>query len=289
MSASLVAARAGARRGWIELKHMFTTPGDLVPLVIWTAALLGVMIWTRTTTVPGTRFSLGTTMLASAIGMNVGFNGLATLGGLLVVEREDGTLLRAKATPHGMTGYLVGKVVMVSGSILISVAVTLIAGGFLFSGLTVGSAATWLTLLPVLVLGLVATLPIGAVLGSLIPSARSTGLLTHRARRADRDVRHLLPDHSPAALAAVGRAGVPALLAGPRDALGAAPGHHGLGGDRSFVASPGHVRRARGVGRHRPPGGPGRAAADGAARVRGERSRPPREGHAAGRVRRRHE
>ncbi len=41
-----------------------------------------------------------------------------------------------------------------------------------------GSAATWLTLVPVLLLGLLATLPIGAVLGSLFPSARSAGLLT---------------------------------------------------------------------------------------------------------------
>jgi ABC-2 type transport system permease protein len=128
--------------------------------------------------VPGTHFSLGTAMLASMIGMNVGFNGLATLGGLLAVEREDGTLLRAKATPHGMTGYLVGKVVTVAGTILISVAVSLITGAFLFSGLALGSAAAWLTLIPVLLLGLVATLPIGAVLGSLIPSARSAGLLT---------------------------------------------------------------------------------------------------------------
>ncbi len=47
-------------------------------------------------------------MLASMIGMTVGFNGLATLGGILTVEREDGTLLRAKATPNGMTGYLSG-------------------------------------------------------------------------------------------------------------------------------------------------------------------------------------
>lgn len=178
MSARWVAVRAGVRRGWIELTHMFTTPGDLVTLVVWTGALLAVMLWTRTTTVPGTRFSLGTTMLASAIGMNVGFNGLATLGGLLAVEREDGTLLRAKATPHGMTGYLVGKVITVSGSVLISVVATLITGAFLFSGLALGSEATWLTLVPVLLLGLVATLPIGAVLGSLVPSARSAGLLT---------------------------------------------------------------------------------------------------------------
>jgi ABC-2 type transport system permease protein len=178
MNTGWVAARAGVRRGWIELKHTFTTPNDLVTQLVFTAILLTVMLWTRTTTVPGTRFSLGTAMLASMIGMNVGFNGMATLGGILTIEREDGTLLRAKATPNGMTGYLIGKVVTVSGTILISVVITLITGAFLFSGLALGSASTWLTLIPVLLLGLLATLPIGAVLGSLFPSARSAGLLT---------------------------------------------------------------------------------------------------------------
>ena len=52
MNASWVAARAGVRRGWIELKHTFTTPGDLVTLLIFTGILLGVMLWTRNTTVP---------------------------------------------------------------------------------------------------------------------------------------------------------------------------------------------------------------------------------------------
>jgi ABC-2 type transport system permease protein len=94
MNASWVAARAGARRGWIELKHTFTTPNDLVTLLIFTAILLGVMLWTRTTSVPGTHFSLGTAMLASMIGMTVGFNALATLGSILTVEREDGSWWR---------------------------------------------------------------------------------------------------------------------------------------------------------------------------------------------------
>ena len=127
---------------------------------------------------PGTGFSLGTTMLASVLGMNIGFNGLASLAGVLAVEREDGTLLRAKAIPHGMIGYLIGKIVTTSGVILISVASTLITGLFLFRGLAVGHAGAWLTLIWVLALGLAATLPIGAILGSLFPSARSAGLLT---------------------------------------------------------------------------------------------------------------
>ncbi len=177
MNARWAAARAGVRRGWIELRHTFTTPSDLATLLITTAIFLGVMLYVRTTTVPGTHFSLGTAMLAGVLGMNVGFSGLAMMAALLTIEHEDGTLLRAKAIPNGMIGYLIGKVVTVSGTVILSVGGTLVAGLLLFSGLAVGSAGAWLTLIWVLALGLVATLPIGAVLGSLMPSARSSGLL----------------------------------------------------------------------------------------------------------------
>jgi ABC-2 type transport system permease protein len=178
VSAGWVAARAGVRRGWIELRHTFTTPGDLATLLIMTGIFLGVMVYVRTTTVPGTHFSLGTAMLAGVLGMNVGFSGLATMAELLTVEHEDGTLLRAKAIPNGMVGYLIGKVVAVSLMVLISVAGTLVTGLLLFTGLAVGNAGAWLTLIWVLALGLAATLPIGAVFGSLMPSARSSGLLS---------------------------------------------------------------------------------------------------------------
>jgi ABC-2 type transport system permease protein len=170
--------RAGLRRGWIELKQNFTNADSLVPTLFMIGAFLLVMVLTRSATVPGTHFSLGTTMLPSVLGMSIGVNGLATVGGLLTAEREDGTLLRAKATPNGMTGYLVGKVVSVSGIVLAGVAGTLITGALLFRGLTLSQPGTWVTLAWVLLLGLLATLPLGAVLGSLMPSARSAGLLT---------------------------------------------------------------------------------------------------------------
>jgi ABC-2 type transport system permease protein len=172
------AVRLGLRRGWIELRQMFTTPSDLITMLVFVGAFVVVMMWVRKTAVPGTHFSLGTATLASVVGVNIGFNGLSTLATLLTIEREDGTLLRAKAIPDGMTGYLIGKVVSVSGTVLISVASTLIVGLFLFSGLALGRATAWLTLSLLLVLGLAATLPIGAVLGSLFPSARSASLLT---------------------------------------------------------------------------------------------------------------
>jgi ABC-2 type transport system permease protein len=178
MNPGWAAVRAGLQRGRIELKQTFTNADSLIPTVIVTGAFLIVMVLTRKTTVPGTHFSLGATMLTSVLGMSIGVNGLATMGGLLATEREDGTLLRAKATPNGMAGYLVGKVIAVSGTILIGIVTTIISGMFLFHGLAVSSVTAWLTLIWVLALGLAATLPIGAILGSLFPSARSAGLIT---------------------------------------------------------------------------------------------------------------
>jgi ABC-2 type transport system permease protein len=172
------AIRAGFERGWIELKQTYTNADSLIPSVILAGGFVLVIVLTRGSAVPGTHFSLGTTMLVSIIGMNIGVNGLATMGALLAAEREDGTLLRAKATPNGMVGYLIGKIVSVAAVIVISIATTFIPGSFLFHGLVLSSATTWLTLIWVLALGLVSTLPIGAILGSLFPSARSAGLIT---------------------------------------------------------------------------------------------------------------
>ena len=177
MNPTLMAARAGLSRGRIELKQILTTPADLITMLIIIGGLLAAMIWTRHTHVPGTDFSLGTTMLVGVLGLNIGVNGVLTMGDLLVAEREDGTLLRAKAVPNGMLGYLIGKVVNISGQVAFAVGTTLITGAFLFTGLAIGSPGSWLTLAWVVALGLLATLPLGAVLGSLFPNSRTTVLI----------------------------------------------------------------------------------------------------------------
>lgn len=95
----------------------------------------------------------------------------------LTVEREDGTLLRAKAVPNGMLGYLVGKIVVMSGMTVVSLCLQLVPGLFLLDGLAAGTAGSWLTLAWVILLGLVATLPIGAIVGSLTDNPRSLGIV----------------------------------------------------------------------------------------------------------------
>jgi len=175
MNPALAAARAGLSRGRIEFKQTLTTPRDLISILITTGIFLAVMIWTRHTQVPGTHFSLGTATLVSVLALDVVYYGVVNMGDLIVVEREDGTLLRAKAIPNGMLGYLLGKVVNFSGQIAFVFAIMLLTGALLFTGLAIGRPGSWLTLAWVLVLGLLATLPLGAVLGSLFPSQRSAG------------------------------------------------------------------------------------------------------------------
>jgi ABC-2 type transport system permease protein len=176
MSGVTTIVRTGVARGGIELKQTLTNMTDLWTYLFPSVLLLGAVFFMRDATVPGTDFSLGARTLPSAFGMSLTFAGLVTVAQLLVVDREDGTLLRAKATPNGMGGYLVGKVVQVSGMTLIGALLQLIPGLFLVDGLTV-DATGWLTLLWIVPLGLVATMPIGAVIGSLLDSPRSMGLV----------------------------------------------------------------------------------------------------------------
>jgi ABC-2 type transport system permease protein len=103
--------------------------------------------------------------------MGIAFGGILGVTALLTVDREDGTLLRAKATPGGMTGYVIGKITLSSATVLVGTVLTLILGLIAFPGvrLTVPGVAT---LVWVAVLGLLATIPLGIVIGSLMPNPR---------------------------------------------------------------------------------------------------------------------
>ncbi|MDZ5443879.1 ABC transporter permease [Micromonospora sp. 4G57] len=177
MNPTVAAVRAGVQRGVIELRNTFTNAQDLWNYFFPTAALLTAMFFMRGSTVPGTSFSLGARTLPSALGMGLAFGGMLVLASQLVIEREDGTLLRAKATPNGMLGYLVGKIILMSTVALMSMFIQLVPALFFLDGLRVTSASAWFTLLWVAVLGLVATLPMGAVLGALIENPRNLGLV----------------------------------------------------------------------------------------------------------------
>lgn len=176
MSVPATVVKAGLVRGRSELRHTFTNFQDLWGYIFPAAALLVVMLLQRHATVGPGGFSLGATTLPGAIGMGIAFAGLMSVAGQLITEREDGTLLRNKAIPHGMTGYLIGKIVLTIGMSLVSLLLLLIPGLVIFDGLALNVIGV-LNLALVFVLGLAATMPIGAVIGSLFSSPSSMGLV----------------------------------------------------------------------------------------------------------------
>ncbi|AGZ45602.1 antibiotic transport system permease [Actinoplanes friuliensis DSM 7358] len=168
--------RAGAARGVIELRQTCTNIADLWTYLFPAVLLVGTVFFMRDATVPGTDISLGARTLPSTFGMGLAFAGLVSTATLLVTDREDGTLLRAKATPNGMSAYLVGKIVLVGGMTLIGFVLQLVPSLFVVEGLHV-DATGWLILMVLVPLGFVATMPLGAVIGSLFESPRNMGLV----------------------------------------------------------------------------------------------------------------
>ena len=171
-SPQLAAARAGLLRGRTEVRQTLTNAADVWNYLFPTAIFVVTMAFMKDAKVPGTSFSLGSRTLPSVVGMGVAF-ALVTLAMLLAVDREDGTLLRAKAIPNGMLGYLVGKIVLMSGMILVGQVTVLVPSLIMLDGITIN----WFTFAWVLVLGLVATIPIGAVVGSLFENPRNAGIV----------------------------------------------------------------------------------------------------------------
>ena len=171
-----VAARAGLSRGWLETKYSLTEPGDLVWNLAFPVIYLVVLLFMRGSTVPGTDIALGAMVLPSLVGMSIGFGGMTGPAGTIAVDREDGTLLRAKATPNGMIGYLVGKILMFGLTTAVSL-VALVIPAFAVAGDLRLDARTFFLLILIFLVGMVATVPISVALGSLLKRASQTGLL----------------------------------------------------------------------------------------------------------------
>jgi ABC-2 type transport system permease protein len=168
------AARAGLSRGWIETRQNLTETayviGHLIPPMAYVAVLLFMRGITRGKTVPGTDVALVTMVLPSILGMTIVYGGLSGPPPSITTDREDGTLLRAKATPNGMLGYLIGKVVMFALTTLLGVVAIVVPGSMIVDGLVLGAQA-WLLLALLFLVGMVSTVPMGVALGSLMKSS----------------------------------------------------------------------------------------------------------------------
>ncbi|MEX2971737.1 ABC transporter permease [Streptomyces sp. C184] len=178
MNPRTAAVRAGLRRAWIELRQSLSSGQDIWSMTFFPVTALIVMFMLRNNTVPGTNFSLSSQSIPGILGMTVVLNGMMGLALSLAMDREDGTLLRAKATPNGVIGYLTGRVLGRAGTATAGMLIALVPAALLFDGLELGSVSAWVTLAWVVALGLMCLLPLGAMVGSLFNNAQGVGFVT---------------------------------------------------------------------------------------------------------------
>ena len=170
MNPTINAVRLGVIRGWIEFQIFFLRNiSGLLSTLILALLFVGVLWFERTTKVEGVSLALLT--LPGLLGMYIANEGLSDVAKILSYDREDGTLLRAKAIPQGMVGYLIARVVVAFLSTIFNLAIVFVLSLFVVPGLAHLDGARLLILFGVLVLGLLATAPIGAVIGSLVKSS----------------------------------------------------------------------------------------------------------------------
>ncbi|MEU5214310.1 ABC transporter permease [Streptomyces sp. NPDC020742] len=163
--------RAGIQRGTIELRHLVRTPkeltGHLTNIVV--ALLLAGYI---SDDVPGTRVPMAHLTLSGFAAYLLFQIGVINLPQILVTEREEGALLRLRATPGGIPAYLIAKSLLVVAVALGTLVLLLGSAALLVDGPLPHSPAGWLTLLWVTALGLLAVVPLGAAIGAVLPNPR---------------------------------------------------------------------------------------------------------------------
>ena len=175
MNPRLHAVRIGLQRGWTEFVQSLRSPQDRGFYLFMALGVVGYLFVRRDTEIEGTGLLMPQVSMPSILGALIAFGVVIGPAYALAMEREDGTLLRAKAVPHGMRGYVTGQLLYHSLGLLPMLLVILVLSFLLFDGLMSRGLSGWLTMLWVLVLGLLATLPLGILIGSLVPNAQKVG------------------------------------------------------------------------------------------------------------------
>ncbi|WTL29005.1 ABC transporter permease [Streptomyces sp. NBC_01498] len=155
----------------MEIRHLLRNPremsGHLINVVV--ALLIAAYL---NDDVPGTQTPMAHLVLAGFAAYLLFQIGLINLPQMLVTEREEGVLLRLRATPGGIPAYLVAKSLLLVVMAVANLALLLAATGLLVDGPLPRGPGGWLTLLWVTALGLLAVVPLGAAIGAVLPNPR---------------------------------------------------------------------------------------------------------------------
>ncbi|MGY1820723.1 ABC transporter permease [Geodermatophilus sp. SYSU D00079] len=172
MNATRHAIGLGLRRGWTEFLLSLRSPQDQLFYLVMGGGTLLYLWFNRDGELEGTGISVVAYSLPGILAGLLAFGVVIGPAFALAMEREDGTLLRHKALPHGMPSYVTGQVLYHSLGLLPMLLVILVPSALLFDGVLDIGVPGWLTVAWVLALGLLATLPLGMILGAVVPNTQ---------------------------------------------------------------------------------------------------------------------
>lgn len=175
MNRSRHAVRVGLRRGWTEFLLSLRSAQDQSFYLFMAGSVLIYLWLNRSKEFEGTDLPVPTVAMPSIIGGLVAFGVVIGPAYALAMEREDGTLLRMKAVPRGMVGYVAGQLLFQSLSLVPSLVVLLVPAALLFDDVMPPGPSGWLAMVGFVVLGLLAAMPIGIVIGSIVPNVQKVG------------------------------------------------------------------------------------------------------------------
>jgi ABC-2 type transport system permease protein len=158
------------RRGWIEFKQSMRSAQDWGFNVFMVGGVLGYLFLRRNSEVEGTDLMVPAVSMPSILGALIAFGVVIGPAYSLAMQREDGTLLRLKAIPNGLQGYVIGQLVLPGLGLFVQVALIVVPSFILFDDVMSNGATGWAMLAGFTILGLLATLPIGIVIGALVPN-----------------------------------------------------------------------------------------------------------------------
>lgn len=166
--------RAGTHRGLIEFRNMLQTPSEVLYYLVGIVGVVIALIVLREATLDGSDFSVVRFLFPGLLAMQVLIAACFGPATVLSTEREDGTLLRHKSLPHGMRGYVTGLMVRSVLETGVALLIVLIPATMLVEGLWERGAISLLAI-PIVLLGLLAFMPLGFIVGSVFRNPRAVG------------------------------------------------------------------------------------------------------------------
>ncbi|UNX53647.1 ABC transporter permease [Georgenia sp. TF02-10] len=159
--------RFGLLQAGIELRNRYGQWGAIATFI---PAIILTIVFTFVDFDAGIGAEAVRRMITGAAVALLFVNAFVGIVGELVAEQDDGTMLRVRLLPYGLSGHLVGKIASLLVWSLVTLILIFLPTHFLVAPIFPADPGSWMGLLGVAVLTVAFAIPLGAVAGSIVKS-----------------------------------------------------------------------------------------------------------------------